>query len=230
MIRTFLAVFLSMFIGVTLFIVASGIPFGQEKTVVGMHYLNEGLQETGATNIVTSIVVLYRGFDTLGEVTVLFLAATGLGAILFGMREEDKEKKKVKTLPSLIMQTQSKFLFSMIILFGAYIFVHGHLTPGGGFPGGVVIASGFLLMFLAHKLWDAKEKYTKITESIAGITYVTVGLVGLFILGSFLENFLPEGIPNHLFSAGIIPVIYTAVGFKVGSELTGLLQNMKESL
>ncbi len=228
MIKKAFALLLVIIIGIFLSATFAKIPFGVPKTVVGKYYLDHGVSDLGGVNIVTSIVVLYRGFDTLGEVTVLFLAATGLGMVLAGLREKD-EKKKKKTAPSLIMRTETKLLFPMIILFGAYIFIHGHLTPGGGFPGGVVIASAFLLMFLSHEKWEAKEKYTKITEALAGMTYVVIGLIGLYVAGSFLENFLPKGVPGNLFSAGIIPLIYTAIGFKVGSELTGLLQNLRET-
>ena len=98
--------------------------------------------ESGSANIVTSIVVNYRGFDTLGEVTVLFVSITGVGIILYGMKEVTCGK------PSLIVRTGSRILFPLIVLFGTYIFVHGHLTPGGGFPGGAVIASGILLLMV----------------------------------------------------------------------------------
>ena len=186
--------------------------------VVAKHYLTEGLPETGSTNIVTSIVVLYRGFDTLGEVTVLFLAALGFGAILEGAKKKTKE-----IVASPIVRISTRYLFPFIIMFGVYIFLHGHLTPGGGFPGGVIIAAGILLMYLAYKDFRIDHTKFKITESLAGIIFVGIGLVGLAIYGSFLANFLPEGLPRQIFSAGIIPLIYIAIGFKVGSELGGLV-------
>ncbi len=189
---------------------------------VAKYYLENDIKDTQSANVVTSIVVNYRGFDTLGEVTVLFLAATGLGAILSGYRKV----KKQKILANTMLQYGSKPLLAIIILFGAYIFIHGHLSPGGGFQGGTVIATGFLLMLLALEGYEIKHGYIKWTESLAGLTFVTVGLFGLFLLGSFLADFLPLGKVGNLFSSGVIPIIYVAVGFKVGSELTGLLDNM----
>ncbi len=189
---------------------------------VSQHYLNDGINDTGATNIVTAVVVDYRGFDTLGEVTVLFLASTGVGAL---MHMEEKKKRKVRK-SNAVVETGSKMLFGFIILFGGYIFVHGHLTPGGGFPGGAVIASAFLLLYLAYPKFHAEHKRLNVSESLAGLTFVLIGIMGLIIAGSFLFNFLPYGSPTYLFSAGVIPIIYTAIGVKVGSELTGIVDAM----
>lgn len=202
------------------------IPFGQTQSQLRKYYIDNGIKDTGATNIVTSVVVSYRGFDTLGEVTVLFLAAIGLSAILF--QEEKKQRKKGRK-SSLILYTGCRFLFPLTLLFGTYIFIHGHLTPGGGFQGGAIIASGFLLTMLGCWKWKGINKTSfKITESIAGLVFVVVGLLGLLYGGYFLFNYLPKGFPNELFSAGIIPVIYIAIGFKVGAELTGILDNLVE--
>ncbi len=177
--------------------------------------------ESGSANLVTSIVVNYRGFDTLGEVTVLFVSITGVGIILYGMKEVNCGK------PSLIVRTGSKILFPIIVLFGAYIFVHGHLTPGGGFPGGAVIASGFLLLMVGTVGYKLKEKTAKLLEAIAGSTFVIIGLIGLTKSGSFLTNFLPTGTLGTLFSAGTIALVYIAIGIKVGSELSTVVADLK---
>ncbi len=199
------------------------IPFGVSKTKVGKYYIDKGVEETGVTNIVTSVVVNYRGFDTLGEVTVLFIAALGLGAVLSTRKK--KVKRKVEPA-SLILYTGCRFLFPLILLFGVYIFIHGHLTPGGGFQGGAIVASAFLLIYLGSRERRIGERGTKAIESLGGLIFVVVGLAGLVISGYFLRNFLPKGIPNLLFSGGIIPIIYIAIGFKVGSELAGIIDNL----
>jgi multicomponent Na+:H+ antiporter subunit B len=215
-------------------IIAAGIffsleemPFGATKSRVREYYLDNGIKQTGATNIVTSVVVNYRGFDTLGEVTVLFLASIGLSAVLYRKKEE-KRKKRRKS--SLILYTGCRFLFPLILLFGSYIFIHGHLTPGGGFQGGAIIASGFLLTMLGCWGWEGINRNRfKITESLSGLAFVVVGLLGLLYGGYFLFNYLPKGIPNQLFSAGIIPLVYIAIGFKVGSEIAGIINDMVRS-
>jgi len=201
------------------------IPFGVPKTKVGRHYINEGVKETGATNIVTSVVLSYRGFDTLGEVTVLFIASIGLGVVLGTIGK--KTARKIEPA-SLVLSTGCRVLFPLILVFGSYIFIHGHLTPGGGFQGGAIIASAYLLIYLGCRQRRINAKVSMSMESLGGLFFVVVGLIGLTVGGYFLMNFLPKGTPNLLFSAGIIPVIYIAIGFKVGSELTGIIDNLIE--
>ena len=211
-------------LGITLALIV--IPFGEPKTEVGKYYIDKGIEDTGAVNIVTSVVVNYRGFDTLGEVTILFIAAIGLGAVL-ATKKKRKVEKKV-TSASLILYTGCRFLFPLILLFGVYIFVHGHLSPGGGFQGGAIIASAFVLIYMGCRGRRLPEAPTKVIESLGGLVFIIVGLVGLSLGGYFLLNFLPKGVPNTLFSAGIIPIIYIAIGFKVGSELAGIIDNLIE--
>lgn len=185
-------------------------------------YLQETRENLKVSNTVTSIVVNFRGFDTLGEVTVLFLSVTALGSILYRRRHHAGDRS-VLFSASKIVTAGSKLLFPAIILLGAYVFIHGHLSPGGGFQGGVIIATGFLLMLLAYENYTVSHNALSIVESIAGITFTVIGLMGFMNGGTFLQNFLPTGILNDLFSGGIIPIIYIAVGFKVAAELTGVI-------
>jgi len=225
--RKIISFILIAIIAIGVFFSLQEIPFGETKSKVREYYLDNGIKQTGATNIVTSVVVSYRGFDTLGEVTVLFIASIGLSAILY-RRKEEKRKKRRKS--SLILYTGCRFLFPLILLFGSYIFIHGHLTPGGGFQGGAIVASGFLLIMLGCWGWEGINRNRfKVTESLSGLVFVIVGLLGLFYGGYFLLNYLPKGIPNQLFSAGIIPIIYIAIGFKVGSEIAGIINDMVRS-
>lgn len=190
---------------------------------VPQQYLKDSKKDTGASNVVTAIVVEYRGFDTLGEVTVLFTAATGIALLL----DELKRRNVPHDEPNFIVKVGSIVVLPFIVVVGTYIFIHGHLTPGGGFPGGAVIASGFLLLLLVHTNRGLPERKLSVTESIAGMTYALIGLLGLVFAHEFLENYLPLGTFTYLFSAGIIPLIYIAIGFKVGSELGGILHNLK---
>ncbi|MBO8160528.1 MAG: Na(+)/H(+) antiporter subunit B [Thermosipho sp. (in: Bacteria)] len=176
--------------------------------------------ENGAANVVTSIVVDYRSFDTLGEVTVLFTAALGVSLVLNGIR-----RKKYGRRPNFILRVSVGILLPLIILFGTYIFIHGHLTPGGGFPGGTIIAAGILLLYLSNEEFDL-SKTPKFVEGISGSLYIVTGLVGLAIAGVFLINFLPTGIVGDLFSAGIVPIVYILIGFKVGAELSGIVADL----
>ncbi len=178
-------------------------------------------KEDGCANVVTSIVVNYRSFDTLGEVTVLFTAALGVGLILGGTR-----RKKYGLLPNFVFRESTRILVPLIILFGAYIFVHGHLTPGGGFPGGTIIAAAALLLYLADEEFFLSKVSTGALEGSMGGLYVIAGLLGLAIGGYFLYNFLPTGRVGNLISSGIVPIVYTFIGLKVGAELSGLITDL----
>jgi len=225
--RKIIGIILLIIIAWGIIISLQKVPFGTSRSEVADHYINKGVEETGAANIVTSVVVNYRSLDTLGEVTILFLAAIGLGAVLATtIRKEDRDTEKA----SLILSTGCKFLFPFILLFGAYIFIHGHLTPGGGFQGGAIIASAFLLMYLGcHNEKRINETGVIISESLGGLVFVIIGLIGLAVgTHHFLNNFMPKGEFNTLLSAGIIPIIYIAIGFKVGSELSRIIDQLME--
>ena len=225
--RNIVILILLIVVAVGIALSLADIPFGTPKTEVGGYYIEKGREETGASNIVTSVVVNYRAFDTLGEVTVLFVAAIGLGAVLAGRGERRKRELEPA---SLVLRAGCRFLFPLILLFGAYIFIHGHLTPGGGFQGGAIIASAFLLVYLGYRRIQVNRVWSKAVESVGGLVFIVLGLVGLTVGGGyFLSNFLPKGEIYSLFSAGIIPVIYIAVGFKVGSELAGVIDDLMEA-
>lgn len=172
--------------------------------------------ENGSANIATAIVVDYRSFDTLGEVTVLFISALGVGMLL-------KSGESVALERGFILRAGAKFITPIVMVTGVYIFTHGHLTPGGGFPGGSMIAAASLLYWLGTGEQLTPVKSLKAAESTAGIAYVLVGLTGLVLMGSFLQNFMDTGVIGELFSAGVIPFVYSIIGIKVGSEVSGVL-------
>lgn len=223
----------------------------QDRSEIGTlaeEYLGKSAESLGAPNLVTSVVVTYRGLDTLGEVTVLFAAAAGI-SLIFGFRRNGEaaaergkavaetgkaaaETGKASTIgrypASEILATASDVLFPLIVLFGVYIFVHGHLTPGGGFQGGVIIASAVLLAFLAGSFSHLNHAVTGALEMLAGAGYASIGLLGIWLAAGFLDpRFLPSGEFGVLFSAGAIPVIYSLVGIKVGAELSGVIDVMR---
>jgi len=177
----------------------------------------------GVANAVTSVVVFFRGFDTLGEIAVLFIASLGIGLML-----HSNVKCNIKAESNYMLQTASTLLFPIILLFGIYVMIYGHLSPGGGFQGGVIIASGVLLLLISHKSFEVPHSVIMALETFAGVSYVLIGLIGLFVLDVFLGNFLPHDISQMglLLSGGIIPVIYIIVGIKVGSEMSMIVQNL----
>jgi multicomponent Na+:H+ antiporter subunit B len=180
-------------------------------------------EKEGVANAVTTVVVYFRGFDTLGEIAVLFIASLGVGLMLHVKHQEHLKKES-----NFMLQTASKYLFPIILLFGIYIMVYGHLSPGGGFQGGVVIASGVLLLLISHKEFEVPHGVIVSLETFAGVSYVFIGLIGLMVLDTFLGNFIPHDISQlgMLMSGGIIPIIYIIVGIKVGSEMSYIAQNL----
>lgn len=177
--------------------------------------------EDGSANTVSAIVVDYRSFDTLGEVSVLFVSSLGVAFLLGGIGT----RIRLRNGSSFILKVGSKIVFGFILIFGVYMFSHGHLTPGGGFPGGALIASAFLLLYLADENYRSNLKAFKVLEGTAGSLYVLVGIAGLLLAGYFLQNVLPTGTVGELFSAGVLPIVYVLIGLKVGGELTGIFDH-----
>lgn len=128
-----------------------------------------------------------------------------------------KDKEKGMTV---IVKTIVKLVVPPIILFGIYIFLHGHLTPGGGFPGGVIVASSFILLTLAFGREVASQKLkmstASILESAGDLIFLSLAVVGMIVGGWFFVNFLPKGYPLRIISAGFIPLANIAIGIKVG--------------
>jgi len=195
------------------------------------YYAEHTAQDLGAANIVTAIIVTYRGLDTLGEVTVLFLTAAIVGLVLAQGRQLAGQTPQRK-LPASgeLLHTGSLLLTPLILLLGVYVFVNGHLTPGGGFQGGAILASSILLLLLTDPLRHFSHRLISILESISGLIFITIGVLGIIFAGGFLDNrILPTGTMGQLFSAGVIPIIYSFIGLKVGAEFSSMLVNLSET-
>lgn len=227
MIKRFIALVLLAAFGAVFATLLLGYTPDSELNLTARYYAERTAADLGAANIVTAIVVTYRGLDTLGEVTVLFLAASIIGLVLAqGTHKTPRSRVPVGEL----LTTGTRFLVPLILLLGAYVFVNGHLTPGGGFQGGAIVASGILLLLLADPLRHFSHGLIAAIESVAGIFYVAIGLAGLFLAGGFLDNrILPIGNLGELFSAGAIPVIYSLIGLKVGAEFASILASLAET-
>ena len=125
---------------------------------------------------------------------------------------------------SAIVQTVSRLVAGMLFLFGCYIILHGHLTPGGGFAGGVIVAAAFILQSLAFGSVEATEQhrytFTSVFESMGGLGFVLIGFIGYVMGHEFLNNvWAAFGEPLRLVGAGTIPLANIAIGMKVGAGL-----------
>jgi len=205
-----------------------------ELSLTATYYAERGAQETGATNLITAILVTYRGLDTLGEVTVLFLAAAIVGLVLSRGRQagETGDAGGATAAPPAgeLLSTGKDLLVPLILLLGVYVIANGHLTPGGGFQGGAILASAILLILLTDPMRRFSHRLIAALESVSGLVFVGMGVLGIFLAGGFLDNrILPLGTLGELFSAGAIPIIYAFVGLKVGAEFSSMLVNLSET-
>ncbi|MEW6678570.1 MAG: Na(+)/H(+) antiporter subunit B [Pseudomonadota bacterium] len=228
MVKRFIALALVLALGGLFSALLAGYSPDPELNQTARYYAERTAPDLGAANIVTAIIVTYRGLDTLGEVTVLFLAAAVVGLVLALGGQAEKSGAPRPPVGELLA-TGSRYLAPLILLLGVYVFVNGHLTPGGGFQGGAIIASGALLMLLADPFKTFSHRLIGAIEALSGTFYVLIGLLGLVLAGGFLDNrILPTGTLGALFSAGAIPLIYSLIGLKVGAELSSLLAGLAE--
>ena len=228
------AIVLIALLGVIFATIAVNYSQRSSLPVLAAAYVDLVPRELGAPNVITGILLTYRAFDTLGEVAVLFMVAAGLGLLLgAGGKERDEVqagiRRSLKETPSTeIVQNGAEILVPLIAIFAAYIVMHGHLGPGGGFQGGAVMASCVLLLLLAKPDYRIKLAHLSFIESLAGLLIVVVGIAGIILAGGFLDNrVLPLGEFGAFFSAGAIPVLSVLLGVKVGCELSVIIERFR---
>jgi len=128
---------------------------------------------------------------------------------------------------TLIVQNVTRLIIGFVILFSLYVTVTGHLTPGGGFAGGVLFMAAAVLIVLAFGRSKsdelASERVCHIMEGLGAFGFLVLALLGFFaVAGGFFVNFLPQGQVHKLFSGGTIPLANLAIGVKVAAGLTGI--------
>ncbi|KXA88860.1 hypothetical protein AKJ62_04300 [candidate division MSBL1 archaeon SCGC-AAA259D14] len=133
---------------------------------------------------------------------------------------------------TLIVKTVVRLLFPILLLFGAYVILHGHITPGGGFPGGAIIATSVAMLVLAFGYGESQEVVGEIhaeaLESFGALMLVVLGLIGVLIIasGNFLAEVPPLGKLGALFSGGNLPILNIGVGIKVAAGLVTIVYAM----
>jgi multicomponent Na+:H+ antiporter subunit B len=239
--RTRILLFAVPAVGVAAMLVWSftGLPsFGHYRGPYGNVINADAVPQRHATNAVSAVNFDYRGIDTIGEEFILFTAVIGVSALLRLQRRESEANSPVdQALAHAATETADSVavicmaLVAPLVLLGIYIVIHGHLTPGGGFQGGVILASAPLMVYLAGRYITFRQVSPKALldggEGIGAGGFVAVGFVGMLAGAAFLENVLPLGQTAKVFSAGTLPIINLSVGLEVG---TGLLLVMWEFL
>ena len=211
-----------------------------DNNEVSARYIEQGLKETGAVNIVTGMILDYRAFDTFGESCVLFIASCcvlvllridqGKGSKRGDKHGADNQKRLAEANDRLyepkndvILQKCSCVLVPLIFVFGVYIVLNGHLSPGGGFSGGAVLGSGLILYLNAfgfqkmEKLFNEKV-YRRVT--LSALTFYCLAKSYSFFTGAnHLESGIPLGTPGAILSSGLILPLNICVGLVVACTM-----------
>jgi multicomponent Na+:H+ antiporter subunit B len=197
-----------------------------------------GTIERHATNIVTLVNFDYRGFDTLGEEYMLFAAVIGAVVLLRGHRGEETSARPApapqRDIPprSEAAALGARLAFGPTVVFGIYVVLHAHLTPGGGFQGGAIIGSTALLLYLGagYRTWRRlmKSIVLDIAEAFGAGAFAVAGLAAMAAGAPFLTNLLPLGKTGNLVSAGVVPLINIAVGIAVSTGFAVLFLEFLE--
>lgn len=198
---------------------------------VSRRYIEKGLEETGAVNIVTGMILDYRAFDTLGESHVLFIATC---TVLILLRSDKKKgENSIEDLENndriyepkndIILQTVARILVPPIIIFGIYVILGGHLGPGGGFSGGAVIGAGLILYLNAFGFAKTERFFTAKTYkwmSFGALACYALAKSYSFYTGAnHIESVIPLGTPGAILSSGLILILNICVGIVVAGTM-----------
>ena len=229
--KIFAVIFCLAFAGILLYMVAYLPNFGGAdnpiNNEVAQRYIEQGIQESGAVNIVTGMILFYRAFDTFGESTVLFSAAS---AVLILLRIDTKDKQHFVSVdtdlavkPDPILQKISLVLVPSLIYFGVYIILNGHLSPGGGFSGGSIMGAGLIL-------FESSFGPQRVRRFINEESYTSIKISALYVYGIIVSYFfltgangilsaIPLGTPGAILSSGGILPINIVVGVEVACTM-----------
>lgn len=235
----FLCIAISLiFIGIMLMVVNSLPEFGNAtnpaNNVVMERYLEKGIEETGAINFVAGMILDYRAFDTFAESNVLFLAVMCVVLLLkkdknnyCAKEEQENQEDDVfdEGEKKTILQIGGKVLAPLVILYGIYVILNGHLSPGGGFSGGSIIGAGLILYSAAYGQKKMQTFFTFRTFtaiSVSGLlTYCACKSYSFFTGANHVGLAIPKGTPGAILSSGFILPLNICVGLIVACTMYG---------
>ncbi len=225
-------------IGLLLFTALRLPEFGTADTLIDSEltefYVEHTLEETGAVNIVTGIILDYRGFDTLGESHVLFIAVCTV-LLMLSVRGEKNEALRLKASEyerhfepgdDLILRSAARILTPLTLVFGLYIIFNGHLSPGGGFSGGAILGAGLILYQNAFGYEKTERFFTYKTfrwVSVCALLFYSAAKGYHFFTGAnHMENGISPGVAGNILSAGLLLPLNFAVGCVVACTMYAL--------
>ncbi|MER7986753.1 MnhB domain-containing protein [Streptomyces noursei] len=177
-------------------------------------------------NTIASVNFDQRAFDTLGEESILFGAVLGTVVLLRQTRDEDRlPPQPARVSPPV--RRYALLALPVTLLIGLYVIAHGQLSPGGGFQGGIVVATALHLLYIAVD-YRALERIRpvglyEVADAAGEAAYVLVGAAALLTGAAFLTNVLPLGTFNTLSSGGTVPLLNAAIGVEVACGVVVLL-------
>ena len=226
--------FIVVMLGVVMDLPMFGDPGSITNNEVAARYLEKGIEETGAINFVAGMILDYRAFDTFGESNVLFMAVIGVLMLLQRDKKnasaaEDQEMAEDEVFDSqdskVILQKGAKCLAPIVILYGVYVVLNGHLSPGGGFSGGSIIGAGLILFSAAngHKKMQTFFTIKTLTKISVGclLTYRGFKSYSFFTGANHVGWPVPKGTPGNLLSSGFILPLNICVGQVVACTMYG---------
>jgi multicomponent Na+:H+ antiporter subunit B len=208
-----------------------GSPDTPPYTHVSPYYLEHGAEEGGAENIVTDVILNYRGFDTQHEVTVIFTSMAAVLAVL--MLAKPDRAPKVAPAPELPVSVIVRFIVRVlapfIAMFAIYVILNGHVTPGGGFQGGTILAALVIALSLVLSREDADallpRKPEHFLQAAAPITFFLVGMTGLVLFGEYL--YFPRDEAQRWISVLMLVIIEIGIGVGGASVLIRIFRAMR---
>jgi multicomponent Na+:H+ antiporter subunit B len=218
----------------------SGLPgFGNYPGPYGYILNNIAVAQTKATGVVSAINFEYRGFDTVGEEFILFVAAAGVSTVLRQMRGErersalDEALDRAAPPTSEAVRTVALALTGPIVVIGWYLASHAQTSPSGGFQGGVVLATAFILIYLAGQFLVFQRvspvAVTDAVEAIGAAGFACVGLSAVLLGLPYLTNDLGLGqTPGAIDSSGTIALISFFVGLEVAAAFVLIVGELLE--
>ena len=215
--------------------------YAQSRGPYERRHAIEAVRARHATNLDAFINFDQRGFDTLGEEFIFLVSVAGFALLLRERREEVVSRQRDPTPPrepdddEPVIRVASLLFVPIALVFGLYIVAHGQLTPGGGFQGGVVLATAALGIFLGTGFEQYREAVPKdaveIFEMLGAFGFVAIGAAGLVGAGEFLRNVLPYGQTGSFFSGGTIDALNYVVGMSIaGGFIVLFIEFLKETL
>jgi multicomponent Na+:H+ antiporter subunit B len=234
--RTVLFAFGAAGLGALLVWALTGLPdFGSQISRYAQLLNGTAVAQRHATNIVAAVVFDYRGFDTLGEEFIVLGSVFGVALLLREVRDETLGRPRDEMLSEAI-RAVGLAAGALAVLAGLYVLMHGYVTPGGGFQGGVVLAGAVALVYLAGSYRAYRrivpERLIDAAEGLGAGAYAVVGVIGLLLGLAYLQNVLGGslGTPGTLASSGSIPILNVAAGLEVAAAFVLLFTEFLEEL